>query len=322
MRDIFLSYAREDREIAKRLTARLQAEGWTVYWDNQLLAGERFRARLQAEAEQARCVLALWSRASVKSTYVPDEAGIGRDRGTLVPAALEPVELPLGFRGIHTIDLASWDGTTDNAALASLIDSIRVHAGDPRAIEMWPADLVVVAGRPKLYRDLGYTINLTCKFVNKRKQPAEIRWMQASAAGPQGRRYNFTWYLLFDALGTTEHKRRVDEGGRLAIPAGGCVSGVQFRAPALSASIAWPGGSYSFRLLGWSDRERDEQSANLRTEFEVAVSEADAGQIRALLTATDEMWERWNASDDAVGVRVRIGAVRAGLAATGAAAAG
>ena len=31
MSDVFISYAREDREVASRLADRLKAEGWTVF---------------------------------------------------------------------------------------------------------------------------------------------------------------------------------------------------------------------------------------------------------------------------------------------------
>ncbi len=39
MSDIFISYAREDREIAGRLAGALEAAGWSVWWDSKLRAG-------------------------------------------------------------------------------------------------------------------------------------------------------------------------------------------------------------------------------------------------------------------------------------------
>ena len=42
MSDIFISYKREDQPIAKKLADALQREGWDVWWDPKLRAGEHF----------------------------------------------------------------------------------------------------------------------------------------------------------------------------------------------------------------------------------------------------------------------------------------
>jgi hypothetical protein len=53
----------------------------------------------------AKCVVVLWSKKSVKSGWVREEAYIGKDRQILVPAKIEPVDLPLGFGRIQAADL-------------------------------------------------------------------------------------------------------------------------------------------------------------------------------------------------------------------------
>ena len=42
MADIFVSYAAEDRDRAKKLANALQSSAWTVWWDRKLRAGVDF----------------------------------------------------------------------------------------------------------------------------------------------------------------------------------------------------------------------------------------------------------------------------------------
>lgn len=77
-----------------------------MWWDRQLHPGERFSAEIERALKGADAVVALWSKASIESAWVQDEAGVGRDSGRLVPALLEPVTPPLGFRQYHAVDLS------------------------------------------------------------------------------------------------------------------------------------------------------------------------------------------------------------------------
>ena len=108
--DIFMSYAREDRERAERLGRALRAQGWSVWWDRDLRVGGRFNADIEAALAAARCIVVVWSSASIRKDWVIDEAGRGRDRGILIPVLVDPVGLPLGFGGLQTADLVGWSG--------------------------------------------------------------------------------------------------------------------------------------------------------------------------------------------------------------------
>src|SRR6185295_15159964 len=66
-------------------------------------------------------VVVLWSKSSVESDWVRDEAAQGRDRQRLVPLSLDGTVPPLGFRQIQVIKLTSWHGRVD----APQIDAIR-----------------------------------------------------------------------------------------------------------------------------------------------------------------------------------------------------
>ena len=120
MEDIFISYASEDREQARRFAEAFAARGWSVWWDRHIVPGEAFDTRIEQALDAARCVVVLWSASSVASEWVRNEAAVGAERGVLVPAMIEPVKLPLEFRRKQTADLSGWQGEAEHAGFASL----------------------------------------------------------------------------------------------------------------------------------------------------------------------------------------------------------
>ena len=117
---IFLSYAHADAKCAQQLAAALTARGYTVWWDNLIEGGAQFAKSIRAALESADAVVVLWSKTSIESDWVADEAAQGRDRKRLVPLSRDGSVPPLGFRQYQTIDLAAWKGK----AKAPQIDAI------------------------------------------------------------------------------------------------------------------------------------------------------------------------------------------------------
>src|SRR5690242_5171437 len=111
MGQIFLSYAREDREFAQRPARTLERAGHQVWWDRHLDSGEEFSAEIEAALARADVVLVAWSKVSVKSRWVRDEAAVGGDSERLVPVSIDGTLPPMGFRQFHTMDLTGWKGS-------------------------------------------------------------------------------------------------------------------------------------------------------------------------------------------------------------------
>lgn len=141
MKDIFISYAHEDRETARELAELLEAAGLTVWWDPQLRAGEDFAQIIEQTLQQVRCVIVLWSRESVESHWVRAEANEGLRLAKLVPVVLDDAIPPLIFRALHTVRLERSDLHTASAGLQKLIDDVRVRLGET------PAPRPPVSGR-------------------------------------------------------------------------------------------------------------------------------------------------------------------------------
>ena len=120
MSDIFISYASEDRPRVKPLVDALQQQGWSVWWDRTIRAGRPFDRAIEAALKDARCVVVFWSRASIDSDWVWTEANEAKQRGILVPALLDDVDIPLAFRRIQAANLVGWSGGLPSAQVDEL----------------------------------------------------------------------------------------------------------------------------------------------------------------------------------------------------------
>jgi hypothetical protein len=124
MADIFISYKREERRVAERLSIALEQLGFDVWWDFELLSGDQFRRVIEKVIDQCAVTLVLWSNLSRDSTFVVDEATYAREQNKLCPARIDDCRLPLGFGGDHVVDLRGWDGEMDNEGFTALLRSL------------------------------------------------------------------------------------------------------------------------------------------------------------------------------------------------------
>ena len=134
MTDIFISYKHEEQKHARRLKDALEHQGWSVWWESKLRAGERFDDVIEAALKDASCVIVMWSRRSVESKYVKDEATYALNRNKLVPLAIEEVDLPFRFEGLHTPQLVNWDGSETDIVFQSVVRDIIAILGAPPSV--------------------------------------------------------------------------------------------------------------------------------------------------------------------------------------------
>lgn len=135
MPDVFLSYKREDRDCAALLAQGLSTAGLTVWWDRDIPAGESWRYTINRHLDDARCVVVLWSEASVTRAgeFVQEEADRARARGVLLPVRIDPVQPPLGFGELQALDLFGWSGNVSDPSFEDVLAAVRaVVAGDGR----------------------------------------------------------------------------------------------------------------------------------------------------------------------------------------------
>ena len=105
MADVFISYAKTERQLATDLAHYLESEGYTVWWDTELTSGETFRNNIENELNAAKAVVVLWTTTSVTRDWVIAEAEHGARRGNLIPlrsADLDPNSIPKPYSTRHT----------------------------------------------------------------------------------------------------------------------------------------------------------------------------------------------------------------------------
>ena len=155
MSDVFVSYKAEDRKRVRSLVEALEADGYSVWWDEQIGGGAAWRQAIEAELNEAKCVVVAWSKRSVgpEGTFVQDEATRAQQRRVYVPVTIDKVRVPLGFGEMQALSLSGWKGDRSEARYLAVLAAVRRIAGDgmrepaPRSVARAPVDRrAVLAG--------------------------------------------------------------------------------------------------------------------------------------------------------------------------------
>jgi hypothetical protein len=133
MADVFISYARSDRQKAQTIAETLEQQGYSVWWDLRISPGKTFATVIEEAIAKAKCVVVLWSKESVKSDWVQTEASEGKKRNILVPALIQDVDIPLEFRRIQAADLRNWQKPKPHAEFTHMLYGIADIVGHPSA---------------------------------------------------------------------------------------------------------------------------------------------------------------------------------------------
>ena len=151
MADVFISYARTDKARVAPLVAAIEAQGWTVWWDPDIAAGQEFDRQIATELKAAAAVVVVWTPQSVESRWVRGEARDAADRGLLVPVRFSGAELPIDVRAIHTTDLDGWGDDPKSPQVLELLRALGAmisRRGATKASAAIPAPAPAAAASP------------------------------------------------------------------------------------------------------------------------------------------------------------------------------
>jgi len=129
MADVFISYVREDRDRAQKLAQALLDKQLSVWWDREIVAGKAFDEAIERELDSAKNVVVLWSRQSIASEWVKNEAAVAAERGVLVPVLIDRVKPPLEFRRKQTPDLVDWRGDPFDTEFLAVCRALWANVG-------------------------------------------------------------------------------------------------------------------------------------------------------------------------------------------------
>lgn len=145
---VFLSYARPDRALAAEFAARLEDEGFEVWWDARIAPGAAFDREIEAQIARADVALVLWSPNAVASEWVRAEAAAAHERGKLFPVLCAPCDLPVQFKHVNALDMTHWRGEPRDEAWRSLVEQLRKRRGAARERDRAPFSATAAAVSP------------------------------------------------------------------------------------------------------------------------------------------------------------------------------
>ncbi len=150
MIDIFLSYNREDKVLAQHYANGFESQGFKVWWDTTLRAGEAYDEVTEAALKSAKAVVVLWSIKSVASRWVRAEALLAYRNKTLVPCMIEPCERPIMFELTQSAELFGWKGNRSDPRWVAFLNDVKALIDKNQSAQQDPTPIMsLVSAAPK-----------------------------------------------------------------------------------------------------------------------------------------------------------------------------
>ena len=118
---IFISYKREDAAIAVKVRFALEANGFKVWFDEDVQCGQKWVSILDDRLTNAKSVVVLWSIKANGSPWVKHEASHAMTRGVYAPCRIQLVEIDPPYNQIQATDLLGWDGEEEHPGFQRLV---------------------------------------------------------------------------------------------------------------------------------------------------------------------------------------------------------
>ena len=118
MADIYIAYAKEDLDIAKKLNDRLSPQ-WDIWWDDKIVGD--FAKTIEEQLRKSACVLPLFSYSSREKTAFTEELRIGNQlEKPILPVELDDSPPPYPYGNFSRVNLRGWNGEEDHFGFLQL----------------------------------------------------------------------------------------------------------------------------------------------------------------------------------------------------------
>jgi TolB-like protein len=220
--DVFISYAREDRDFVSSLASNLEAAGLSVWWDRNISGGAEFAQTIEEELKKSAAAIVVWSPDALNSHWVRDEAEFAREEQKLLPISLNNVSPPLGFRQLHALNFEAssidpLDGTFQELLVALGVNPSELAAAKQgqstgagvRATK--PGLIVIPFTSRSSDHDLEFIADGSTHETPHSAHPADIRYQVEGSVRKQGTRLRVTVQLLENETGENIWARKFDQ---------------------------------------------------------------------------------------------------------------
>lgn len=129
MSQIFISYSSKDRTKVKSLARLLEKEKHKVWWDKDIPPGARFDRAISKALDASNCIIVLWTKNSVESDWVLEEAYEGMERDILLPLMIDGTRPPFGYRRIQAIKMDGFGASS--AGVKKLLAALEQYKPKP-----------------------------------------------------------------------------------------------------------------------------------------------------------------------------------------------
>lgn len=131
MVDVFISYARDNHDVARRLAEAIAREGYRVWWDEEIPPHVSYSQLIGEKIDSAKAAVVIWSRAAAASEWVRAEADLARNARKLIQTSVDGTSPPLPFNLIQFAALGGWSGEPDHPGWRAVRTSLAALCGPP-----------------------------------------------------------------------------------------------------------------------------------------------------------------------------------------------
>lgn len=302
MAEIFLSYSRVDRPTAQIIAEALETEGFSVWWDKILRAGQTYDEVTETMLRESHVVVVLWSQTSVKSTWVRAEATQGQRNCVLVPAMIEDAERPIMFELTQTADLIGWNGDRSDERWTTFVEDLKLALEKPKpsastaSTASDPAPKATPVAPPPVQQPAAPVAQAPAPVVEPKPSMAPVA---PAPSAPPSKKSSSAMPLIIGALAVVGiggwFGLQAMQGGEDTDPEPPTIA----KAPVCEMCpemVSLTGGAF---LMGSPDSEAN-RTGNEGPQREVTVSAFS-------ISKTEVTWEQWQMCVDAEGCGVAQG---------------